>query len=137
MLSHLLDTDVCIYALKGRSHTLAQRFSAHNGRMAISDISMFELCYGAERYDEPQKRLSVIEAFSARLEILPFDTRAAQHAGQIRATLERKGQPIGAYDLMIAGIARSQGLVLATNNVREFGRVEGLRVERWAERASR
>jgi tRNA(fMet)-specific endonuclease VapC len=132
MLGHLLDTDVCIHALKGRSRTLMERFAAHEGRMAISDVTLFELYYGAERYAEPQKRFVVIEAFAARLEVLAFDSRAAQHAGQIRAVLERKGQMIGAYDVMVAGIARSQGLVVATNNVREFARVEGLRVERWA-----
>jgi tRNA(fMet)-specific endonuclease VapC len=131
MLSHLLDTDICIHALKGRSRGLLERFAAHDGRMAISDVTLFELCYGAERYEDPHARLSVIENFAARLEVLPFDSRAAQHAGQIRATLERQGQMIGAYDVMIAGIARSQGLVLATNNVREFSRVDGIRAEKW------
>ena len=131
MLAYLLDTDICIHALKQRNPALAGKFESHTGRMAISDVTLFELCYGAERYDDPQQRLAVIEGFAARLEVLPFDSRAAQHAGQIRATLERQGQMIGAYDVMIAGIARSQGLVLVTGNVREFGRVEGLRVESW------
>lgn len=131
MLSHLLDSDICIYAMKGRNRALTERFAAHDGRMAISDVTVFELYYGAERYDDPQQRFSVIESLVARLEVLPFDSKAARHAGQIRATLERKGQMIGGYDVMIAAIARSQGLVLATNNVREFARVEGLRVEKW------
>ncbi|MGH6854072.1 MAG: tRNA(fMet)-specific endonuclease VapC [Aestuariivirga sp.] len=131
MLAYLLDTDICIHALKKRSRSLAERFAAHDGRMAVSDVSLFELYYGAGRYDDPPRRIAIIENFAARLELLPFDSRAALHAGQIRSTLERQGMMIGAYDLMIAGIARSQGLIMATNNLREFERVEGLRVERW------
>ncbi len=131
MLAVLLDTDICIHALKRKSASLAARFTENDGRMAISDVTLFELAYGAEKYDQPQQRMAIIEAFAARLELLPFNSRAAFHAGQIRATLERKGQMIGAYDVMIAGIARAQGLILVTNNLREFERVEGLRVERW------
>ncbi len=131
MISHLLDTDVCIHALKKRSRKLLALLTAHDGRMAISDVTLFELYFGAERYEDPAKRIQIIEAFAARFEILPFESKAARQAGNIRATLEKAGRSIGAYDLMIAGIARSQGLVIATNNVREFSRVDGLQVERW------
>jgi tRNA(fMet)-specific endonuclease VapC len=131
MLAYLLDTDICIHALKKRNAALLEAFTAHDGRMAVSDVTLYELYYGAERYDDPAQRIAIIESFAARLEVLPFDTRAALHAGNIRATLERQGQMIGAYDVMIAAIARSQGLVLVTGNIREFERVEGLRVERW------
>ena len=131
MIAFLLDTDICIHVLKHRDRGLAETFKANDGRMAISDVTLFELAYGAERYQDPQQRLAVIEGFAARLELLPFDSRAALHAGQIRAGLERKGEMIGAYDVLIAGVARSQGLVLVTNNGREFDRVEGLRVENW------
>jgi tRNA(fMet)-specific endonuclease VapC len=131
MISHLLDTDVCIHALKGRSPGLRSRFASHDGHMSVSDVTLFELYSGAERYDDPRSRFDLIDMFVARLEILPFESKAAQHAGQIRAALAGKGQMIGAYDVMIAGIARSRGLVLATNNMREFQRVEGLRVEKW------
>lgn len=98
--------------------------------MAVPDVTLVELHYGAERNDDPAARIAIIESFAARLEILPFDARAAPHCGNIRATLERQGQIIGDYDLTIAAIARSQGLVLVTGNVRQFERVEGLRVER-------
>ena len=131
MLAYLLDTDICIHALKNRSRALVDAFTANDGRMAISSVTLFELYYGAERYADPASRIAIIESFAARLELLHFDSKAALHAGNIRATLERQGQMIGAYDLMIAAIARSQGLVLVTGNVREFERVEGLRVERW------
>ena len=131
MLAYLLDTDICIHALKKRNTLLVDAFTAHDGRMAVSDVTLYELYYGAERYEDPASRIAIIEGFAARLETLPFDTRAALHAGNIRATLERQGRTIDAYDLMIAAIARSQGLVLVTENVRELERVEGLRVERW------
>ena len=131
MLAYLLDTDICIHALKRRNQSLAAQFEANDGRMAISDVTLFELAYGAEKYAEPQQRLAIIESFAARLELLPFESRAAFHAAEIRASLERAGQMIGGYDLMIAGIARSRGLVLVTGNLREFERVQGLRVESW------
>jgi tRNA(fMet)-specific endonuclease VapC len=132
VISHLLDTDVCIYALKRRSRALIEKMEAHENRLGISDVTLFELYFGAERYEDPQSRITIIEDFASRLTILSFDSKAASHAGNIRATLESGGQKIGAYDLMIAGIARSQGLVLATNNLKEFNRVRGLRVEKWA-----
>lgn len=131
MIDYLLDTDICIHALKSRSRSLAAHFKNNDGRMAVSDVTLFELSYGTHKYAEPQQRITIIEAFAARLEILPFDSRAAHQAGEIRYVLERAGRMIGAYDVMIAGIARSQGLVLVTNNLREFERVEGLRVECW------
>jgi tRNA(fMet)-specific endonuclease VapC len=131
MLTYLLDTDICIYAMKGRSISLAEKFKANDGRVALPDVTLFEFLCGAEKYAEPAARLAVTESFAARLNLLPFDSRAAQHAGQIRAALERTGQSIGAYDLMIAGIARSQGLMLVTNNIREFGRVEELCLDGW------
>lgn len=131
MISHLLDTDICILALKKRSRALLDQLKRHDGRMAVSDVTLFELYYGAEGYDEPDRRVSIVEDFVSRVEVLPFDSRAARHAGNIRHVLERAGQGIGAYDAMIAAIARSQGLTLATRNLREFNRVEGLLVEKW------
>ncbi len=131
MIRHLLDTDICIIALKKRNRKLLETLKAHDGRMAISDVSVYELYYGAEGYEEPQARITIVEDFVSRLEVLAFDSKAARHAGNIRSVLEQRGEVIGAYDLMIAGIARSQGLVLATRNLREFSRVQGLRVEQW------
>ena len=131
MISHLLDTDVCIHALKKRSRALLEKLTAHDGRMAISDVTVFELYFGAEGYEEPQRRIAVIEDFASRVELIAFDSHAARHAGNIRAMLERRGRMIGAYDLMIAATARARGLVLATGNLREFMRVEALRTEKW------
>ena len=85
MLAYLLDTDICIHALKKRNASLIESFTAHDGRMAVSDVTLYELYYGAERYEDPASRIDIIESFAARLEVLPFDSRAALHAGNIRA----------------------------------------------------
>lgn len=90
-----------------------------------------ELIYGAEKSATPERNLSVVEGFAARLEVLDYNHEAAAHSGQLRAELAKPGTPIGPYDQMIAGHARSLGLVLVTNNLREFDRVPGLRIEDW------
>ena len=93
---------------------------------------MGELIYGAEKSAQSAPNLVDVEALAARLEVVPFDSEAAIHFGQARAELAKSGQIIGPYDLVIAGHARSRGLILVTNNMREFKRVPGLRVENWA-----
>lgn len=93
---------------------------------------MMELIYGAEKSSNPEGNLAVVEGFAARLEVLKYDEDAAAHTGQLRAELVKAGKPIGPYDQMIAGHARSQGLILVTNNCRGFDRVPGLRIEDWA-----
>ena len=77
------------------------------------------------------RNLRDVEGFAARLEVLPFDEHAAAHTGQLRAELERAGRPIGPYDEMIAGHARSRGLVVVTNNTRQFEHVPGVRLANW------
>lgn len=131
MLKYLLDTNIVIYTIKNKPEQVRQRFNAHDGQMAISTITLMELLYGAEKSSDPQRNLHVVESFAARLDVLDFDSKAAQHTGQIRAELAKQGAPIGPYDQMIAGHARSQGLIVVTNNAREFDRVSGLRTENW------
>src|SRR5712671_4890059 len=87
--------------------------------------------YGAEKSARRVDNLTAIEHFVARLDVLPFDARAASHYGQLRAELERAGTPCGPHDMQIGGHARSEGLIVLTNNVREFGRMPGVRVEDW------
>ena len=89
------------------------------------------MVFGAEHSQQVERNLADIEALAARLEILPFDNKAAYHFGRIRAALYRAGKPLGPYDMMIAGQARSIGLILVTNNVKEFERVPGLLLEDW------
>jgi tRNA(fMet)-specific endonuclease VapC len=98
--------------------------------MSISSVTLGELIYGAELSEQLERNLAD-EGLTARLEVLPFDQMAATHFGQLRAELAKVGKPIGPYDQMIAGHARSLGLILVTNNVREFQRVPGLRLENW------
>ncbi len=132
MLKFLLDTNIVIYTMKNRPKQVNRRFQQHDGRMGISTITLGELVFGAERSQQVERNLADIETLAARLEVLPFDHRAAYHFGQIRAKLYRTGQPIGPYDMMIAGQARALGLVLVTNNTREFERVPGLMLEDWS-----
>lgn len=131
MLRYMLDTNICIYVIKNRPPALRERFNEHAQDLCISSVTLAELVHGAEKSANRKINLDVVEGFAARLTVLPFEEKAAAHYGQIRAELEHKGTPIGPYDLMIAGHARGEGLVLVTNNVREFERVDGLRIENW------
>lgn len=131
MLRYMLDTNICIYVIKNRPDHLRGRFNTLAEQLCISSVVVGELVYGAEKSARVAENLSVVEQFCARLEVLPFGEKAAAHFGQIRAELERMGKPSGAYDLMIGGHARSEGLILVTNNRREFDRMAGLRVENW------
>jgi tRNA(fMet)-specific endonuclease VapC len=132
MLRFLLDTDICIYTIRDRPTHMRERFNAEAPYLAISTVTLSELIYGAEKSDRRTENLRTVEAFAARLSVLDYGEKASAHYGDIRANLERAGTPIGAYDMMIAAHARSEGLVLVTNNAREFDRVAGLRVENWA-----
>ena len=131
MLKYMLDTNIVIYTMKNKPDSVLEMFIKHHGRMCISSITYMELVYGAERSSNPDRNLTSLEGFVARMDVLPLDDSAAAHAGQIRAELARLGMPIGPYDQLIAGHARSQGLVLVTNNEKEFARVTGLRKENW------
>ncbi|MFT8245720.1 tRNA(fMet)-specific endonuclease VapC [Roseomonas sp. BN140053] len=137
MLRYLLDTDLCIRVLRDRPQGLRVRFNAEAGGLCISTVVLTELLHGAGKSARPVENRREVERFAARLEVLPFDAEAAAHAAEIRTVLEQAGQIIGAYDLLIAGHARSRGLVVVTGNLGEFTRVAGLRCEDWlAEQAS-
>lgn len=127
----MLDTNIVIYTIKNRPAAAREAFIRHEGQMCISSITWGELVYGAERSSQAERNLADIEGLAARLETMPFDVSAATHFGQLRAELHSPGEPIGPYDMMIAGHARALGLVLVTNNLKEFQRVPGLRVENW------
>lgn len=131
MLRYMLDTNLCIRVLRDRPQGLKERFNAEADSLCVSVITLGELLYGAEKSSRPVENRHEVARLTARLEVLPFDDDAAAHFAEIRASLERRGQTIGAYDLMIAGHARSRGLVVVTNNLREFQRVEGLRSVDW------
>jgi tRNA(fMet)-specific endonuclease VapC len=131
MLKYMLDTDTCIYTINRKPAHLKRLFNTHIGQMCISSVVWGELICGAEKSSAIEGNLEQLEGFAARLAILPFTDREARQFGQVKAELELLGQPIGAYDMMIAGHARSAGLILVTNNQREFKKVKGLRLENW------
>ncbi|OVE93468.1 VapC toxin family PIN domain ribonuclease [Agrobacterium tumefaciens] len=127
----MLDTNICIFTVKNRPQQVRDAFNCSHDQFCISSVSLMELICGAEKSASPEKNLSVVEGFAARLEVLPYDELAASHTGQLRAELARSGIPIGPSDQLIAGHARSRGLVMVTNNRHEFDRLPGLRVEDW------
>ena len=132
MLRYLLDTNICIDVIKARPPSMLESFNRHAGHMAISAITLSELLHGVEKSAASERNLAVVENFCSRLDVLPYGPKASLHYGQIRAALERRGTPIGVNDLHIAAHARSEGLTLVSNNLREFERVEGLLLENWA-----
>lgn len=136
MLKYLLDTNIVIYVIKQRPLAVLAVFNQQHGRMAISSITLAELIHGAEKSSDVARNMSIVEDFVSRLSVLPYDDKAAWHYGDIRATLEKAGQPIGVNDLHIAAHARSLGLTLVTNNLREFERVQGLLLENWVDEQS-
>jgi len=131
MLKYMLDTNIVIYLIKRRPIELLGVFNQHAGQMCISSITLAELLHGVEKSSRPDHNLLQVEDFISRLEVLSYGNKAASHYGDIRADLEKKGTPIGVNDLHIAGHARSEGLTLVSNNVREFERVEALRLINW------
>ncbi len=133
MLKYLLDTNIVIYVIKRRPLEVLNTFNTNANRMAISVVTLAELLHGAEKSSQPASNLAVVEDFCSRLQVLPYTAKAAQHYGSIRSALEAIGQPIGVNDLHIAAHARSEGLVLVTNNSKEFSRVAALQMEHWVQ----
>ena len=132
-LRFVLDTNICIFAIKNKPGAVRQALNRRPGQLCVSAITAMELRYGAEKSATPAWNHAVIDGFLKRLEVLNYDRAAAAHAGRLRAELARAGTPIGPYDAMIAGHARSRGFVLVTNNTREFSRVSGLRLDDWTQ----
>ncbi len=131
MLKYMLDTNIVIYVIKRRPIEVLAIFNNHVGQMCISSITLAELLHGVEKSAQPEHNLRQVEDFVSRLEVLEYTAKAAAHYGDIRASLEKQGKTIGVNDLHIAGHARSEGLTLVTNNIREFERVAALRFENW------
>ena len=133
-MTYLLDTDICSYLMKRTHPALIERVKAFAPReLKVSVVTVFELEYGAKRSGRYDALMRVIRAFLDNADLLPFDFGAASEAGAIRAHLDAARVTIGAYDLLIAGHARSTGSTLVTNNVREFSRVPALAIENWTE----
>lgn len=131
MLKYMLDTNIVIYVIKNRPAEIADVFNRHVGQMCVSSITLAELMYGVEKSSNTTKNRKEVEDFISRLDVVSYGSKAASHYGDIRASLHRSGNIIGPNDLFIAAHARSEGLILVTNNLKEFDRVDGLRTENW------
>lgn len=127
----LLDSDICVRLLRNRSLDLHDRLEAHAAELFTSVIVRHELLHGALMSARPAEQKVAVEDLLSRVITLDFDTQASDHAADIKADLQRRGVMIGANDLLIAGQARSRALIVVTGNLREFGRVAGLRCEDW------
>lgn len=131
-MKYMLDTNICIYTIKHKPPEVIKNFLRHNpDEMCISSITYAELMHGVEKSQAVERNRMAITLFLSAITILPFNQYAAEEYGKVRAELERKGTPIGLMDMLIAGHARAEELVLVTNNTREFFRVENLEVEDW------
>jgi tRNA(fMet)-specific endonuclease VapC len=128
---YLLDTNVCITAMRGNSRVM-QQLAAHSPEdFAASMISVFELFAGVFRCNDPQGEERKVSIFLGSFHLLPFDFDSALKTAQIRSQVEKAGTKIGPYDLQISGQALALDLTLVTHNTREFKRVIGLRLEDW------
>ncbi|MCY7285872.1 MAG: type II toxin-antitoxin system VapC family toxin [Cyanobacteria bacterium CAN_BIN43] len=131
-MRYLLDTCVISDFIKGDRSTQARLKQTPPAAIAVSSITVMELRYGlALNPQRAQKIEPAIASFLASVTILPFNTAEAEQAAQIRAILKTQGQPIGAYDVLIAAIALQYGLLMVTANQREFERVPNLQTENW------
>jgi len=128
-MSYLLDTNAVIALLKGHPKLLERMRSEQPADVLLSSVVAHELYFGAFKSGRPGRNVEVVDAL--RFDIVDFDRRDARIAGHVRAVLQAAGTPVGPYDVLIAGQALARGLTLVTRNLREFRRVEGLRVEDW------
>ena len=133
-MRYMLDTNICIYAIKNKPQCVFMRLQEHApSEICISSITYAELVHGVEKSRAVEKNRLALALLLSNIEIIDFDSSAAEEYGRIRAELERAGTPIGPLDMMIAGHAKSLEYTVVTNNTKEFMRVNGLKLENWAE----
>lgn len=134
MIKYMLDTNICIFAIKHKPESLVHRIEqCIPGELCISSITFAELLHGVEKSQAVERNRLALLLFLSKIAILDFDSEAADEYGKLRADLERKGTPIGPMDMLIAGHAKSEQLVVVTNNIREFKRISGLEIQDWTE----
>ncbi len=130
--SYLLDTNICIYIHHRRPPQVIERFKrVKSGKAVISVVTYGELLFGARKSRQQVEALQIIDEFASTVGVMPMPVQAAAIYGDLRAGLEAKGEMVGGNDLWIASHAMAEGLILVTNNEREFKRVPGLNVENW------
>ena len=132
-MKYLIDTKICIYIMNQRPPDVINKFKNFEvGDIGVSSITVAELQYGVEKSGHPRMNQGRLDAFIAPFDIVGFDQSAASAYGGIRFQLEMQGRPIGPLDLLIAAQALAGELILVTNNEKEFKRIEGLKVQNWA-----
>lgn len=130
----MLDTDTCIFLMRGESQVLATKVqTVPLQQQVMSAVTFAELAYGvhASASAKRKQNQAVLDSFALHLAVLDWPQDAALHYAEIRADLKKRGAQMGAADLMIAAHARVLGAIVVTNNVKDFGRVKGLQVENW------
>ncbi len=133
-MRYMLDTNICIYAIKHKPEKVFQKLQEVEPEdVCVSSVTYAELVHGVEKSVAVEKNRLALSMLLANIEILDFDADAADCYGKIRADLEKKGTPIGPLDMMIAGHAQSLGYTVVTNKVKEFSKVQDLKIENWAE----
>ncbi len=131
---YLLDTNICIYLMKKKFQKLQNRIKEeYFAEMCLSLITIAELEYGIAKSNYPEKNKNLLCGFVAPFQIIPFTEKDAENFGRIRAYLNKRGKPIGPYDLQIAAQCLTRDLCLITNNVKEFERIPTLKIENWIE----
>jgi len=129
---YLLDTNICIYIIKKKPVDVLKTLKTKSKKnIYVSSITIAELEYGVAKSQFPEKNKIALIEFLSIFNILPFNDIDAVEFGMIKTDLEKKGKIIGPMDLLIAGQAKSKKLILVTNNIKEFERVEGLKIENW------
>ena len=132
-MRYMLDTNICIYAIKHKPEKVFQKLQEIDPEdVCVSSVTYAELVHGVEKSEAVEKNRLALSMLLANIEILDFDADAANCYGKIRADLEKKGTPIGSLDMMIAGHAMSMGYTVVTNNMKEFSRVPNLKIENGA-----
>lgn len=130
-MRYMIDTNICIYVQKKKHPSVLKKFKENFFRLCISAVTYAELVVGVEKSEKKEKNIVALRDFMRFLEVVPFDIEAAKEYGIIRAKLEKSGKVIGNNDMMIAASAKVKNMILVTNNIREFERVDGLRLENW------
>lgn len=130
-MSYLLDTNMCVYAIKRVPNVIDRLRRLSPDDVSVSSVTLAELWFGARKSSKPARTRASVDSFLDPIAVISFDPAAAEDYAEIRFELERSGQPIGERDLLIASVARSRGLTVATHNMKEFNRVPALAVEDW------
>ena len=129
---YLLDTNTCIYFLNKSSEKIISKFKRFSpSEINLPSITVAELLYGAEKSKAKKKNWAIVENFVSTFEIVPFDEKSCEIYTRIRTSLEKSGLPIGPMDLLIASISLANNSILVTNNIKEFRRIKGLKLENW------